>query len=448
MLNKIIIANRGEIALRILRTCKELGIKTVAVYSTVDRYQKHVLLADESICIGLPQPKNSYLNIPAIISAAEITGSDAIHPGYGFLSENANFAEQVENSGFVFIGPKPETIHLMGNKISAINTMKKIGMPCVPGPKEPIKNTIKKNIKIAESIGYPIIIKSANGGGGIGIKIAYNNKHLEQYINIIQNQFQISCKNNEIYIEKYIDKPRHIEIQIISDGEGNVIYLAERDCSIQYKHKKLIEEAPILNINKNIKKKIIKYCIKACIKIKYRGVGTFEFLYKNDKFYFIEMNTRIQVEHTITEMITNIDIVKEQIKISSGYPLLIKQENLKINGYAIECRINAEDPNKFIPNSGKITHFHAPGGLGVRWESHIYTGYTITNYYDSMIGKLITYGKNRETAIAKMKNALEELIIEGIKNNIELHKKIIKNKKFKKGKININFLKKIIKNKK
>lgn len=448
MINKIIIANRGEIALRILRACKELNIKTVAIYSTIDRYQKHVLLADESICIGLPHPKNSYLNIPAIISAAEITGSDAIHPGYGFLSENANFAEQVENSGFIFIGPKPETIHLMGNKISAINTMKKIGVPCVPGSNESIKNNIKKNIQTAESIGYPIIIKSAHGGGGIGIKIAYNNKHLEEYINIIKNQSQLSLKNNEIYLEKYINKPRHIEIQIISDGQGNVIHLSERDCTIQHKHKKLIEEAPVLNINENAKKTIIKHCIKACKKINYRGVGTFEFLYKNNKFYFIEMNTRIQVEHTITEMITNIDIIKEQIKISSGCPLTLKQKNLKINGYAIECRINAEDPDKFIPNSGRITHFHAPGGLGVRWESHIYTGYKITNYYDSMIGKLITHGKNREIAIIKMKNALEELIIEGIKNNINLHKKIINNEKFKNNKINIDFLKDLIKNKK
>lgn len=442
MIEKLVIANRGEIALRILRACKELGIKTVAVYSTADRYLKHVLLADETICIGPPCPSNSYLNIPAIISAAEITGSVAIHPGYGFLSENADFAEQVENSGFIFIGPSSENIRMMGDKISSINLMKNIGIPCIPGSDGPLKNCIKENIDIANSIGYPVIIKSSNGGGGLGIRIAHNDLELINSIKIVKLESKNLFNNDKIYMEKYLNNPRHIEIQVISDNV-NIIHLFERDCSIQVRYKKIIEEAPSLSINKDSLNSIFNLCIEACKKIGYKNVGTFEFLYYDEKFFFMEMNTRIQVEHTVTEMITGIDIVKEQIRIASGYKISINQNSIKKLGHAIECRINAEDCLNLLPSPGKVTRFHAPGGLGVRWESHIYTGYSVPSFYDSMIGKLICFGKNRREAIEKMKNALLELIIDGIKTNIDLHLKIINHEEFQNVNNNFSFLEEI-----
>lgn len=440
MLDKILIANRGEIALRILRACKELGIKTVAVHSIADRHLQHVLLSDETICIGKSKSIESYLNIPAIISAAEITGSQAIHPGYGFLSENADFAEQVEKSGFIFIGPKPETIRLMGNKISAISTMKKLGVPCLPGSDGALHDEMRKNFILAKNIGYPIILKSACGGGGRGMLIVYNEKDLEYSINITRAEAKTSFNNDIIYMEKYLKNPRHIEFQILNDQYGNNIYLGERDCSIQRKHQKILEEAPATGISNNLINYISNLCIQACKKINYRSAGTFEFLYEDGKFYFIEMNTRIQVEHPVTEMITGVDLVKEQIKISSGYPLSIKK--FKMFGHAIECRINAEDSHNYFPSSGQITRFHAPSGLGVRWDSHIYTGYIVPPYYDAMIGKLITYGENRNIAIARMKNALSEIIIEGIKTNIEFQTNIIFNQDFQLGKTSLNFLKK------
>ncbi|PPI88486.1 acetyl-CoA carboxylase biotin carboxylase subunit [Candidatus Pantoea edessiphila] len=437
MIDKIVIANRGEIALRILRACKELGIKTVAIHSDIDRNLKHVLLADETVCIGPAQLIKSYLNIPAIISAAEITGATAIHPGYGFLSENADFAEQVENSGFIFIGPKAETIRLMGDKISAINKIKKFGIPCIPGSDGPLSDKIEKNYEIANLIGYPVIIKASSGGGGFGMRIVYKEKDLNKYINKTKIEAKSIFNNDILYMEKYIESPRHIEIQVMADGKGNAVYLGERDCSIQRRHQKLIEEAPAFDISPELRRYIGELCSKTFIELGYKGVGTFEFLYKKGKFYFIEMNTRIQVEHTVTEMITNIDLVKGQIRIANNEKLWITQEDIKFFGHSIECRINAEDPNTFVPNSGKIERFHAPGGLGVRWESHIYTGYYVSPYYDSMIGKLITYGENRNVAISRMKNALSELIIDGIKTNVGLHTKIIDDINFKNGTNNI-----------
>ncbi|UDG79486.1 Biotin carboxylase [Candidatus Ecksteinia adelgidicola] len=442
MFNKVVIANRGEIALRILRACKELGIKTVAVHSLIDRNLKHVLLADETVCIGPSISMKSYLNIPAIISAAEITGAVAIHPGYGFLSENADFAEQVERSGFVFIGPKPKSIRLMGDKISAISTMKRIGIPCIPGSDGALTNDMNKNYNVAQHIGYPVIIKTSSGGGGRGMCIVLNDQELEHSINITKKEAKLFFNNDTIYMEKFLTKPRHIEIQILADNYGHVIYLGERDCSIQRHYQKVVEEAPALGITSKIRDYIGQCCVKVCIDIGYRGAGTFEFLYENNQFYFIEMNTRIQVEHTITEMITGIDLIKEQFYIAAGLPLSIKQHEVQIRGHALECRINAEDPNTFLPSPGKITRFHTPGGFGVRWESHIYTNYTVPSYYDSMIGKLITYGENRKIAIIRMKNALSEIIIDGIKTNIKLQKNIVNDKQFQYGKINIYYLKK------
>lgn len=445
MLDKIVIANRGEIALRILRACKELGIQTVAVHSTIDRDLKHVLLSDETVCIGPPAAIHSYLNIPAIISAAEITGSTGIHPGYGFLSENADFAEQVEKSGFIFIGPRSDTIRLMGNKISAIETVKKSGITPLPNWNHQIQqntnDTFNINYKNLQHINYPIIIKSAHGGGGRGMRVVRKESDLHNAIRIIKLESKNIFNNDSIYIEQYLEQPRHIEIQILSDGKGNIIYLTERDCSIQRKYQKMIEETPAIGITSNIRRTIGQLCVQTCQDIGYRGIGTFEFLYKNEEFFFIEMNTRIQVEHPITEMITGIDLVKEQLKISSGMPLKIQQDSIRIFGHAIECRINAENTCNFTPSAGRITRFHAPGGLGVRWESHIYSGYSVPPYYDSMIGKLICFGETRDIAIARMKNALSELIIDGINTNIELQLKIISNEKFKQGDlINIHFL--------
>ena len=442
MLKKIVIANRGEIALRILRACKELKIKTVAVHSAADRDLKHVLLADETVCIGPAASAESYLNIPAIISAAEITGAEAIHPGYGFLSENADFAEKVERSGFIFIGPKSETIRLMGDKVSAIEAMKKAGVPCVPGSDGPLGNDIKTNKTIANRIGYPVIIKASGGGGGRGMRVVRNESDLEQAITLTRAEAKAAFNNSMVYMEKFLENPRHIEIQVLADDQGNAIYLAERDCSMQRRHQKVVEEAPAPGIKPGMRERIGERCAKACLDIDYRGAGTFEFLYENGEFYFIEMNTRIQVEHPVTEMITSVDLIKEQLRIASGLPLSIKQKDIKIYGHAIECRINAEDANTFLPSPGKITRLHIPGGFGIRWESHIYAGYTVPPYYDSMIGKLITYGETREIAILRMKNALSELIIDGIKTNIELQQKIVDDVNFFKGGTNIHYLEK------
>ncbi|MGL9769708.1 MAG: acetyl-CoA carboxylase biotin carboxylase subunit [Sodalis sp. (in: enterobacteria)] len=440
MLDKIVIANRGEIALRILRACKELGIKIVAVHSTADRDLKHVLLADETICIGPPPSIKSYLNIPAIISAAEITGAVGIHPGYGFLSENADFAEQVERSGFIFIGPRAETIRLMGDKVSAINAMKKIGIPCIPGSDGLVGEDIDKHQAIANRIGYPVIIKASSGGGGRGMRVVRSDKELESSIRMTRAEAKAAFNNDMVYMEKYLENPRHIEIQMLADGQGNAIYLAERDCSMQRRHQKVVEEAPAPGISKELRSSIGERCAKACVKIGYRSAGTFEFLYENGKFFFIEMNTRIQVEHPVSEMITGVDLIKEQLRIAAGQLLSLKQNQLKVSGHAIECRINAEDPRSFLASPGRITRFHAPGGFGVRWESHIYAGYSVPPYYDSMIGKLICFGETRDVAIARMKNALAELIIDGIKTNIDLQLNIMNDKRFQKCGTNIHYL--------
>ncbi|EIJ0935783.1 acetyl-CoA carboxylase biotin carboxylase subunit [Vibrio cholerae] len=442
MLDKVVIANRGEIALRILRACKELGIKTVAVHSTADRDLKHVLLADESICIGPAKSIDSYLNIPRIISAAEVTGAVAIHPGYGFLSENADFAEQVERSGFIFVGPRAETIRLMGDKVSAINAMKKAGVPCVPGSDGPLDNDEAKNKAHAKRIGYPVIIKASGGGGGRGMRVVRNEAELTKSIQMTRAEAKAAFNNDMVYMEKFLENPRHVEVQVIADGQGNAIHLAERDCSMQRRHQKVVEEAPAPGITAEMRKFIGERCTRACIEIGYRGAGTFEFLYENGEFYFIEMNTRIQVEHPVTEMITGVDLIKEQLRIAAGQPLSFKQEDIKIRGHAVECRINAEDPERFLPCPGKIERFHAPGGMGVRWESHIYSGYTVPAHYDSMIGKLITYGENRDVAIARMRNALNEMIVEGIKTNIPLQQAIMADENFQKGGTNIHYLEK------
>lgn len=442
MLDKVVIANRGEIALRILRACKELGIKTVAVHSTVDKNLKHVLLADESICIGPPSATDSYLNIPRLISAAEVTDAAAIHPGYGFLAENADFAEQVENSGFVFVGPTPDVIRLMGDKVSAINAMKEAGVPCVPGSDGPLGDNDEKNLQIAQRIGYPIIVKAAGGGGGRGMRVVREEKELLRAIIATQNEARAAFGNPVVYMEKFLENPRHIEIQVLADGQGNAVHLGERDCSMQRRHQKVVEEAPAPGITPELRKSIGDRCAQACIEIGYRGAGTFEFLYENGEFYFIEMNTRIQVEHPVTEMITGVDLVKEQLRIASGEPLSFTQDDVVIQGHAIECRINAEDPERFIPSPGTITRFHPAGGMGVRWDSHIYTDYRVPPNYDSMIGKLITYGASREVAIVRMQNALNELIIDGIKTNIPLQKNIMADENFQHGGTNIHYLEK------
>ncbi len=442
MLDKIVIANRGEIALRILRACRELNIRSVAVHSTADRELKHVLLADESVCIGPPSSAKSYLNIPAVISAAEVTGAAAIHPGYGFLAENADFAEQVERSGFVFIGPKAETIRLMGDKVSAIQAMKQAGVPCVPGSDCPLDDNHEKNRRLAAGIGYPIIVKASGGGGGRGMRVVREEKELAQAIDMTRAEAKAAFNNDMVYMEKYLENPRHIEIQILADGQGQAIYLAERDCSMQRRHQKVVEEAPAPGITAEIRQAIGERCAKACLDIGYRGAGTFEFLYQQGEFYFIEMNTRIQVEHPVTEMITGIDLIKEQLRIASGLPLSISQQQVSLRGHAIECRINAEDPHTFMPSPGKITRFHAPGGFGVRWESHIYAGYCVPPYYDSMIGKLIVIGDSRNEAIARMEHALSELVIDGIKTNAELQRRIMADDHFRAGGCNIHYLEK------
>ena len=442
MLEKVVIANRGEIALRILRACKELGIKTVAVHSTADRELKHVLLADETVCIGPAPSVKSYLNIPAIIAAAEVTGADAIHPGYGFLSENADFAEQVEKSGFTFIGPTADVIRLMGDKVSAINAMKKAGVPCVPGSDGPVGNDMAKNKEIAKRIGYPVIIKASGGGGGRGMRVVYQEKDLEESIAMTKAEAKAAFNNDMVYMEKYLENPRHIEVQVLADTHGNAIYLAERDCSMQRRHQKVVEEAPAPGITPELRKFIGERCANAGREIGYRGAGTFEFLFENGEFYFIEMNTRLQVEHPVTEMITGIDLVKEQLRVAAGLPLSITQDDVKVKGHAMECRINAEDPNTFLPSPGKITLLHVPGGLGVRWDSHIYAGYSVPPHYDSMIGKLITFAEDRDIAIRRMEHALSETIIEGIKTNIPLHEQIMADENFRKGGTNIHYLEK------
>ncbi|MDP8052694.1 acetyl-CoA carboxylase biotin carboxylase subunit [Pasteurella atlantica] len=440
MLKKVVIANRGEIALRILRACKELDIQTVAVHSTADRELKHVRLADETICIGPASSVKSYLNIPAIIAAAEVTGADAIHPGYGFLSENADFAEQVERSGFSFIGPSADVIRLMGDKVSAIRSMKKAGIPCVPGSNGSVGDDIVKNKKIANEIGYPIIIKASGGGGGRGMRVVRNEEHLAESIAMTKSEARSAFNNDMVYMEKYLENPRHIEVQVLADTHGNAIYLAERDCSMQRRHQKVLEEAPAPGISEELRRFIGERCANACLEIGYRGAGTFEFLYENGEFYFIEMNTRIQVEHPVTEMITGIDLVKEQLRIASGLPLSVTQEQVKVRGHSVECRINAEDPSSFLPSPGKITRLHVPGGLGVRWDSYIYANYTVPPYYDSMIAKLITYGETRDIAIRRMEIALSETIINGIKTNIPLHQNILSDKNFLQGGMNIHYL--------
>ncbi len=442
MLEKVVIANRGEIALRVLRACKELGIKTVAVHSTADRDLKHVLLADETVCIGPAPSVKSYLNIPAIIAAAEVTGASGIHPGYGFLSENADFAEQVERSGFVFIGPTADVIRLMGDKVSAINAMKKAGVPCVPGSDGPVGSDMAKNREIAKRIGYPVIIKASGGGGGRGMRVVRNEAALEESIAMTKAEAKAAFNNDMVYMEKYLENPRHVEIQVLADTHGNAVYLAERDCSMQRRHQKVVEEAPAPGITEEIRRDIGSRCANACVEIGYRGAGTFEFLYENGEFYFIEMNTRIQVEHPVTEMITGVDLVKEQLRIAAGLPLSIKQEDIKVKGHAMECRINAEDPKTFLPSPGKVVHLHSPGGLGIRWDSHVYAGYTVPPHYDSMIAKLITYGDTREVAIRRMQNALAETIIDGIKTNIPLHNLILEDENFQQGGTNIHYLEK------
>lgn len=447
MFKKVLIANRGEIALRIHRACKELGIKTVAIYSTADQDLMHVKLADESVCIGPPSSAQSYLSIPAVISAAEIAQVDAIHPGYGFLAENADFAERVEESGFVFIGPRHDTIQLMGNKVSAINAMRAAGIPCIPGSNGALDNDDEKNAVLAKKIGFPVIIKAAGGGGGRGMRVVRTEQELLNSIAMTKTEAGAAFGNSEVYMEKFLENPRHIEIQVIGDGQGNAIHLGERDCSMQRRHQKIIEEAPAPGITAAQRKKIGEQCVKACQEIKYRGAGTFEFLYQDGEFYFIEMNTRIQVEHPVTEMVTDVDIVKAQIRIAAGEKLPYKQEDIHWNGHAIECRINAEDPYTFLPCPGTINVYHSPGGMGVRVDSHIYTGYKVPPYYDSLIGKFIVHATTRQNAIARMHNALEETIIEGIKTNIPLHQDLMTDENFKKGGQNIHYLEKKLKNK-
>ncbi|MEJ6612984.1 MAG: acetyl-CoA carboxylase biotin carboxylase subunit [Porticoccus sp.] len=442
MLEKVLIANRGEIALRILRSCKELGIKTVAVHSKVDANLKHVLLADESICIGPNSSTHSYLNVPAIISAMEISNAQAVHPGYGFLAENADFAEQVEKSGFIFIGPTASVIRTMGDKVAAIKTMIKAGVPTVPGSNGPLTNDIARNKKIGIKVGYPVIIKAAAGGGGRGMRVVRSENELIKAIQLTKAEAEAAFGDGTVYMEKFLESPRHIEVQVLADGQGNAIHLGDRDCSLQRRHQKVLEEAPAPNIPDIARDNVLKSCVNACLAIGYRGAGTFEFLYEDGQFFFIEMNTRIQVEHPVTEMVTGIDIVKEQLRIAGGEKLGITQQDVKIVGHAFECRINAEDSSTFVPSPGKITSYHAPGGNGVRVDSHIYAGYTVPPYYDSLIGKIITFGQDRSSALLRMASALDELHIEGIKTNTELQRDLVSDPGFLKGSVNIHYLEK------
>ncbi|HEY0061023.1 MAG TPA: acetyl-CoA carboxylase biotin carboxylase subunit [Telluria sp.] len=440
MFEKILIANRGEIALRIQRACREMGIKTVVVHSEADKDAKYVKLADESVCIGPAQSSLSYLNMPAIISAAEVTDAEAIHPGYGFLSENADFAERVEKSGFVFIGPRSESIRLMGDKVSAKQAMIRAGVPCVPGSEGALPEDPKEIITTARKVGYPVIIKAAGGGGGRGMRVVHTEAALLNAVAMTKTEAGTAFGNPEVYMEKYLENPRHVEIQILADEHKNAVWLGERDCSMQRRHQKVIEEAPAPGIPRKLIEKIGDRCAEACRKIGYRGAGTFEFLYENGEFYFIEMNTRVQVEHPVTEMITGIDIVQEQIRIAYGEKLRFRQRDIMLSGHAVECRINAEDPFKFTPSPGRIVSWHAPGGPGIRVDSHAYAGYYVPPHYDSMIGKVIAYGATREQAIRRMQIALSEMVVEGILTNIPLHRELMVDARFIEGGTNIHYL--------
>jgi len=440
MIEKVVIANRGEIALRVLRACRELGYRTVAVHSLADRELKHVLLSDEAVCIGPAPSSDSYLNIPAVVSAAEVTDAGAIHPGYGFLSENADFAERVEQSGFIFVGPKPETIRQMGDKVSAIKAMKAAGIPCVPGSDGVIGDDEQENLLIARDVGYPVIVKASAGGGGRGMRIVSDERSLIDAISLTRREAKSAFGSPDVYIEKFLENPRHIEIQVIADAHGNAVHLGERDCSLQRRHQKVLEEAPAPGITEAIRSAIGERCTRACTDIGYRGAGTIEFLYENEQFFFIEMNTRIQVEHPVTEMVTGIDLVKAQFLVAEGEPLGFTQSDIKIRGHAIECRINAEHPETFIPSAGVIETFHPAGGPGIRLDTHVYTGYEVPPYYDSMIGKLIAHGAERDSALARMATALDEVVIDGIDTNIALQQRIIREPAVVAGGVGINFL--------
>jgi acetyl-CoA carboxylase biotin carboxylase subunit len=440
MFEKILIANRGEIALRIQRACRELGIRTVVVHSEADTEAKYVKLADESVCIGPPPSSASYLNIPAIISAAEVTDAEAIHPGYGFLSENADFAEKVERSGFVFIGPHPENIRLMGDKVSAKQAIVKAGVPTVPGSEGPLPEDAKEIVRVARKVGYPVIIKASGGGGGRGMRVVHTEAALLNAVNMTRAEAQAAFGNPVVYLEKYLENPRHIEFQLLADGHKNVVHLGERDCSLQRRHQKVVEESPAPGLPAKLREKVGERCVEACRKIGYRGAGTFEFLYEEGEFFFIEMNTRIQVEHPVTEMVTGVDLVQEQIYVASGQKLRLRQKDIQFRGHAIECRINAEDPYRFTPSPGKITSYHQPGGPGIRVDSHVYQGYTVPPYYDSMVGKVIAYGATREQAIARMRIALSEMVVEGIQTNIPLHRDLMIDTHFLRGGVSIHYL--------
>jgi len=440
MLDKVLIANRGEIALRVLRACRELGIKTVAVHSQADANLQHVLLADETVCIGPPPSAASYLNMPAIISAAEVTDAVAIHPGYGFLSENADFAERVEESGFEFIGPRAETIRLMGDKVSAIKSMQAAGVPCVPGSGEPLGTNHEANAKLARKLGYPVIIKASGGGGGRGMRVVHSDAALANAISITKSEALTAFGNDQVYMEKFLEHPRHIEFQVLADKQGNAVHLGERDCSMQRRHQKVVEEAPAPGLSAEDRERMGAICVEACRKIGYRGAGTFEFLYENGKFFFIEMNTRVQVEHPVTEAITGIDIVKAQLMIAAGEPLQFRQEDIVLRGHAIECRVNAEHPKTMMPSPGNVTIWHPPGGPGIRVDSHMYSGYSVPPYYDSLIAKIIAHGTTRASAIARMSMALSEIVVEGIHTNVPLHQEIFQHSAFRSGGTDIHYL--------
>jgi len=440
MLEKVLIANRGEIALRIMRACRELNIQTVAVHSEADRDLKHVRLADETVCIGPAHANDSYLNIPAILSAAEVTDASAVHPGYGFLSENADFADMVEKSGFVFIGPRADTIRLMGDKLNAIEAMKAASIPCVPGSNKPLSRDMQAAREIASQVGYPVMIKAAGGGGGRGMQVVPNEAALANAIEVTRTEAGNAFGNDTLYLEKFLGTPRHIEIQVLADHHGNVVHLGERDCSVQRRHQKIMEEAPAPGIDPAVRQRLGERCVQACKAIGYRSAGTFEFLYQDDEFYFIEMNTRIQVEHPVTEMVTGIDLIKQQLLIAAGEPLGFSQKDIRLHGHAIECRINAEDPKTFIPSPGLVSIFHSPGGPGIRLDTHIYQGYEVPPYYDSMVGKLIAHGETREAALARMATALDEIVIEGIATNLDLHRELMEDPVIRAGGAPVTYL--------
>ena len=440
MIEKLVIANRGEIALRIQRACRELGVRTVAVHSEADRDAKYVKLAEESVCIGPPQATESYLNSPAVIAAAEVTSASAIHPGYGFLAENPDFAERVEQSGFIFVGPKADTIRLMGDKVSAIKAMQDAGVPCVPGSGGPLGEDEQDNTRIAAEIGYPVIIKAAGGGGGKGMRVVHTESALPNAISLTRAEADAAFNNDMVYMEKFLERPRHVEFQVLADGQGNVVHLGDRDCSMQRRHQKVVEEAPAPGISDAKRSEIGERCVEACRAIDYRSAGTFEFLYQDDEFYFIEMNTRIQVEHPVTEMVTGIDLVKHQIRIASGEPLSIRQQDIVMRGHAFECRINAEDPETFLPSPGRIEQYHQPGGPGIRVDSHVYNNYMVPPYYDSMIAKLVAHGPSRPEAIARMRSALSEMVVDGIKTNLPLHRQIMSDDGFNRADFTIHYL--------